>query len=371
MAPSIPQARKLVVLKQLPMHFLHLTLLTCIVFSAGPAADYPRTSPVKDFKSGTARPVSGAANIMFQSTDGGKTWEDVSNSLPEDEQPEAFFAGPSALYFRVNDVLYRSKSNLQQPVWEKEKDFDVQSPSIAFNRSGVMAYTYDGRVYQKMSATSNWQPVYTSFQKHLLRTVFESADGSIFIGSDFGLYKSADRGKTWKQVQNQGWVMDIVEADGVLIATGQGGILRSADHGEHWEWVISEGGVGIAVERIEGGFAAIFYSSQTKSRRIHMSLDGGKTWKAIDHGLRPAFSTSSIKQVGKYLICGHPDGIFRSSDMGTTWQMVHSGVPEIPSVKPWMLTPGVVNNQIQDNSKVFQIYQSGQTLYAVVKAGGC
>lgn len=74
--------------------------------------------------------------------------------------------------------------------------------------------------------------------------------GVALKGSDNGLFKSADRGQSWKQIQNEGWVMDMVESEDVLIATGPSGIMRSTDKGEHWEWVISEGGVGIAVERI-------------------------------------------------------------------------------------------------------------------------
>jgi len=53
--------------------------------------------------------------------------------------------------------------------------------------------------------------------------------------------------------------------------------------------------------------------------------------------------------MGEYLICGHPDGIFRSSDMGKTWNVVHSGVGE----------------------KVFRIYVSGNVLYAVAGYPGC
>jgi photosystem II stability/assembly factor-like uncharacterized protein len=231
-----------------------------------------------------------------------------------------------------------------------------------------------------MSA-GTWVPVYTNFKKNLMRTIFETADGTLFLGSDNGLYKSVDRGQNWKQVQNEGWVMDMVETEGVLIATGQKGILRSTDKGEHWEWVISEGGVGIAIERINGGFAAISYNERTQSRRIRISLDSGKTWEAIDYGLlpsldisftsasisstkqrseyslytsstkglQPSASISSIKQIGEYLICGHPDGIFRSSDRGKTWKIVHSGV----------------------DKKVFKIYISGNVLYAVLRDTGC
>ena len=262
--------------------------------------------------------------------------------------------------------MYRSKSNLKTPVWEKENVPEQRNASIAFNRSGVMAFNYEGQVYQKMSATGNWLPIYTSFKKHTMRTIFETSDGTVFICSDNGLFKSADQGQSWKQVQNEGWVMDMVESEGVLIATGQNGIMRSIDKGEHWEWVINEGGVGIAVERINGGFAAISYNTRSQSRRIRISLDSGKTWQAIDDELQPSLSISSIKQMGKYLLCGHPDGIFRSSDMGKTWNLVHSGVDSAFKLYASRnFVPSV------DDRKVFKIYVSGSVLYAVARNSGC
>ena len=344
------------------MHFLHLTLLHCMLnfFSGDPALEYPPSSSAKilipiAIGTITANPtttndvVPGAINIIFQSKDGGQTWHDISYGLPENEQPGGFFAGESEIYLRVKNVWYRSKNNLKTPVWEKENGIDPRSASIAFNHSGVMAYNYsDGEIYQKLSIAT-WLPVYTNFRTRSMRTIFETADGMVFVGCDYGLFKSADKGRRWEQVQDEGWVMDIVESEGVLLATGQKGIMRSTDNGAHWEWVISEGGVGIAIERIEGGFAAISYNTTTKSRRMRISLDSGKTWKAIDEGLEPSLSISSIKQIGRYLICGHPDGIFRSSDMGKTWHLVHYSV----------------------DKKVFTIYVSGNIVYAVARDGGC
>ena len=355
------------------MHFLRLTLLCMLIFFSGdPALEYPPSSLTKMLKPVTANPTTtndvepGATNIIFQSKDGGQTWQDISHGLPENEQPEGFFAGESDVYLRVKNEMYRSKGNLKTPVWEKENVLDPRCNSIAFNRSGVLAYNYEGQIYQKMPSAGTWLPIYTNFKKQSVRIIFETSDGTVFLGSDNGLYKSADGGQTWKQVQNQGWVMDIVESEGVLIGTGQNGIMRSTDNGEHWEWVISEGGVGIAVERIDGGFAAISANTRTQSRRIHMSLDSGKTWKAIDEGLKPSLSISSIKQMGEYLICGHPDGIFRSSDMGKTWNIVHSGVDN--AFKIGGETWNILSN---DGGKVFKIYVSGNVLYAVARYSGC
>ncbi|MFP5439710.1 MAG: WD40/YVTN/BNR-like repeat-containing protein [Bacteroidia bacterium] len=296
----------------------------------------------------------GLTNIVFKSVDGGQTWQDISEELPQIEQPIALFSGKSDLYLHQKNVMYSSKSTLKSPVWEKENIPDLRSTaaapstSIIFNRSGAVAFNYNGQIYEKKNATKNWTPLYPNFKKHALRSVFETSDGTIFLSYDHGIYKSADKGKNWKQVQD-GMVINIVESEGVLIAAGGKGIMRSTDNGDHWEWVISEGGVGIAVERINGGFAAISYDTTTESRRVRISLDKGKTWRIIDKGLNPSPFISSIKQMGKYLICGHPDGILRTSDLGKTWQRVY---------------PGIADN-------VFRIYVSGNVLYAVSGSAGC
>lgn len=299
-----------------------------------------------------------ATDIIFQSKDGGQTWEDISYNLPGNEEPEGFFAGESHIYVRVRNEMYRSKSNLKTPVWEKESDLDPRCTSIAFNRSGVFAYSYEGRIYKKMTTTDMWLPVYTNLKSQSVRTIFESSDGTVFISCENGLYKSIDKGRTWNQVVNDASVGDMVESKNVLIATSPSGIIRSTDKGEHWERVISEGGVGIAVERIDGGFAAIAFNTATNSRRIFSSLDDGKTWQTIDEGLQPSMSISSVKQMGRYLISGHPQGIFQSSDMGKTWNVVYAN-----AANPFKIYP------VQP--KVFTIYAAGNVLYAVARSGGC
>jgi photosystem II stability/assembly factor-like uncharacterized protein len=212
----------------------------------------------------------------------------------------------------------------------------------------MFAYNYWGQIVQKISGTSVWSPVYTNFKSNI-RTVFETAGGAIFVGSDNGLYKSTDNGKTWKQVHAGGWVIKMVEQSGVLVATSMSGIIQSTDEGEHWSVVINEGGVGIDVARIQGGFAAITYNTASETRRVRTSYDGGKTWQPIDAGLPPSLSITSIVQVGEYFFCGHPAGIFRSSDKGKTWKL---------------LLPAVEN-------KVFNLSVSGNVIYAIPSKGGC
>jgi photosystem II stability/assembly factor-like uncharacterized protein len=350
------------------MDLLHLTLSCMLsVFFSDAAIEHPSSTKSKNVTctATTDLPVPIASNIIYQSKDGGQTWQDIGHTLPVNAQPEDFFAGESDLYMRMENGLYRSKTNLKAPVWEKELTLELKDLSITFNHSGVVAHSYDGHIYRK--ATEEWLPVYTNFKKNSMHSIFESVDGALFLSFANGLYKSADKGESWKQVQHEGWVMNIVESDGVLIGAGQKGIMRSTDKGEHWEWVISEGGVGIAAERITGGFATIVYNSTKQSRRIYTSMDNGKTWKSIGEGLPPSLSISSIKQVGNFLLCGHPDGIYRSADMGKTWHMVQSGAAE----RKLVFVPTWNTATYGDPEKVFKLFVAGTVVYAVAVNSGC
>ena len=290
-----------------------------------------------------------ASNIIFQSADGGQTWQDISEGLPGNMQASGFCAGGTERYLRTEKGMYRSSIASTSPGWEKEIFIDDRITTILPGRGGLIAFNSQGQFFQKTKVTGIWAPMYTDFLEPSVRTIYEAADGTVFIGCDHGIFKSADKGTTWKHVLENGWVMKIVESGGVLLCTNERGILRSTDGGEHWDSVISEGGVGIVVEVIEGGFAAITYNTESETRRVRTSADGGKTWQAIDAGLPPHANIASIKQVGEYFYCGHPDGIFRSSDKGKTWELL------LPSI----------------GKKVFNLSVSGNVIYAIPLNGGC
>jgi photosystem II stability/assembly factor-like uncharacterized protein len=124
-------------------------------------------------------------------------------------------------------------------------------------------------------------------------------------------------------------------------------IIRSTDNGENWAVVSSEGMVAWDVKQIKGGFAAI--TSESNARGLMTSYDGGKTWQPIDAGLPANLSIASIIQVGEYFFCGHPTGIFISSDKGKTWILL------LPSIE----------------GKVFNLFVSGNVIYAIPSKGGC
>jgi hypothetical protein len=190
------------------MHFLHLTLLSCLLI-------FFLADPALELKSIMAKPattnhvVPEAANIMLQSKDGGVTWQDISQGLPVNELPADFFAGKSDLYLRVKNEMYRSKGGLQTPVWEKETVPGPGEESVNFNRSGVRAFNYsEGQVYQQTPA-GTWSSIDAKFKTPWMPMIFETSDGTLFYSSDGGLYRSVDKGQSWKTVMkgrgSPGW----------------------------------------------------------------------------------------------------------------------------------------------------------------------
>ncbi len=333
----------------IPVILLVVFLLNSFVLKENGA----KKKPIKEDKS------AGIANIIFKSTDGGQTWQDISKGLPEILQrsgvwSNGFFTNDHGFYLRAGNGVYHSEPNSTTFFWTKEI-FPGKQRNIAPINNGILAYDFRGQFLQKINGTSDWSPLYTNFQEQAVRldktidwmvknynekevrTVFETAGGTVFISSNSSLFRSTNSGKTWEQVHVGDGRMKLVESNGVLLSTSNDGILRSTDNGQTWNRVISEGGVGIAVERIDGGFAAIVNNTTTQTNSVHISMDSGKTWNAIGEDLQPSWSSLvmrkigllksssdilSIKQMGKYLICGRPDGYFRSPDMGKTWQQL-------------------------------------------------
>lgn len=310
---------------------------------------------------------AGPAKIVFKSTDGGQTWQDISKGLPENLQEDSirgnsFFANDKGLFLRVGNGLYHSTPNATAPFWTKEIFSDEHS-SISPGTSGKY---YWGVNLKKTNGTSVWSPIFENIYDTRLRSVFETAGGTIFLVTAGGLYKTADNGKTWKRVHTEGMDGNMTESNGVLVAVSMRKIIRSTDNGETWTEAISEDAVTFDVKQINGGFAASTSSSESNSRRLSTSYDGGKTWQPINSGLqdkvvidsigrtwndrlRLHFSITSIIQVGENLLCTHPDGIFRSSDKGKTWKLL------LPSVQ----------------DKGFNLFVSGNVIYAIPSKGGC
>src|SRR5215213_6780635 len=118
----------------------------------------------------------GTGKIIFKSTDGGRTWQDISKGLPENLREDgirgnSFFANDKGLFLRVGNGLYHSTPNATAPFWTKEISPDEHS-SIAPGKSGILAYNYWGVHLKTSNGTSVWSPIFENFQGPGTRILF-------------------------------------------------------------------------------------------------------------------------------------------------------------------------------------------------------
>ena len=95
-------------------------------FACNESFEFKASSPVMDSKLKQKNDKAGVANIVFKSTDGGQTWQDISEGLPEPVNVEygsgrnGFFADNNGLWLTAGNGIYHSKPNSKRPFWKNE-----------------------------------------------------------------------------------------------------------------------------------------------------------------------------------------------------------------------------------------------------------
>src|SRR6187399_2561155 len=127
---------------------------------------YPFVFPITDSEQKLNKNKPGVANIVFKSTDGGQTWQDISKGLPENLQEDglrgdSIFANDKGLFLRVGNELYHSIPNATAPFWTKEI-FADQHSSVT---SGIVTNKYWGINLKTTNGTSVWSPIFENFHE--------------------------------------------------------------------------------------------------------------------------------------------------------------------------------------------------------------
>jgi len=309
-------------------------------------------------------------NIVFQSLDNGKTWNDYSTGLPEDfkignsfliQNSEAFLSGERGMFHRSIDS--------ETQTWEKEDFMNEFITDIFEGHSGTYARNADGVFFQKLYDNGFWIAVFKELNDINIRTIIESKDGTMLLGTEIGIYKSSDHGKSWKRVFIEGLVTNLTSIEGVIFGNGTKGLLRSTDQGENWEWVLTNEGFIRKTGIIGDHIVAVSTGKDDTvnpdgiSNGLHISKDKGKTWSHMDRSLLPVrfiFEVGTnhspvqyiydVEQMKGDIFYSLDAGIFRSSNGGKTWDLV------LPA---------------RGNGEYYEVTVTDKSMYAVRVFNGC
>jgi len=178
---------------------------------------------------------------------------------------------------------------------------------------------------------------------------------TLYVGCDVGgFYISPDGGKSF-QIRNNGLRDYFIEAiavhpgnsDIILLGT-ESGIFRTADRGKSWQWV-RNGFPPLERWSFSSPIGAVCFDPQKPSiayagvgrprwssggqGAIYKSEDTGLTWRNVSAGQLPPdaiVSDLEVKPVESHVILAATSkGLFRSDDEGKTWKLSSDGLPHL------------------------------------------
>ncbi|HEX6169705.1 MAG TPA: hypothetical protein VFZ33_08430, partial [Chitinophagaceae bacterium] len=88
------------------MKIFSLAFLWYIPIISGLLFLYPFVFPITDSQQKLNKNKPGVANIVFKSTDGGQSWQDISEGLPGDKLEGSLFVNDRGFYLRTGNYIY-------------------------------------------------------------------------------------------------------------------------------------------------------------------------------------------------------------------------------------------------------------------------
>ena len=228
------------------------------------------------------------------STDGGDNWEQTALTIPNissltiDTQ-DYIFAGIHSEYGADTAGVYRSTDNGSSwSLFDVGLDslYSVELLKAAPNNqlyAGVYATMDRGGVYRSTDSGLTWEKINHGLADSLnLRSIATNTAGDVFAGTEHGLFRSINNGNNWH----------LFGVPGSFIAS------------------IS------FVKQIV--FAETFW--EFDQGILFRSPNNGGTWERTNDGIENTIVGDIIEIPSGDLLCGSLNGIFRSTNEGTSWE---------------------------------------------------
>ena len=176
--------------------------------------------------------------------DNGQHWGAFAQGLPTNAMINTWITVDRSIVIGTNDhgifkvdthddVWYSSNSGLPKNAKIDALIFYRMILFAAVNRGGIYTSTDGGNTWKKGSKDLEHLPIRSFY-----------TDGSkLFCGTDVGIFKSDDDGRSWAAVKKGMQVNDFVRAGSILFAATHEGVLASRDHGATWNYQWKNGAI--------------------------------------------------------------------------------------------------------------------------------
>jgi len=220
---------------------------------------------------------------------------------------------------------------------------------IILSISGVLLMHYDSFGFNNVVISGKFLPdkyFQLAAKKRSIQAINATKNGTLYVGTDYGLYRSEDTGKTWTQLEqglfNQNIHVLTIDPknNDVLYAGTSGGIFKTEDRGDHWnDWFDAASGLNngkvndlvIHPSDTEKLFAAT-------DGGLYSSEDAGDSWELL-YGGKGVGNETPIQLVRlssvdpKDIYIASENGMYRSNYEKNRWEPVwHNSISEVLSM---------------------------------------
>ncbi len=260
---------------------------------------------------------------IFNTTDGGKTWQMQLDGLAFNivrARTKVLSIGEQLGPLQEELAQARADLKAAEEAGEEDlEDYEIAIEDLEFELDDLSFYARDARnVYKKENAP--WS---------LLDVWFRDTNKGFAVGAFNAILTTDDGGKNWRDISDgidnpDGFHLNSVVGYGsTVFVVGEAGIMyRSDDEGESWEPLESPD---------YGSFFSIYVEPQADSEELYVfitglrgavfqSYDSGNSWSKVDHDVSYNINSAYFSGEGLIIAVGNDGAVLRSQDRGQTFE---------------------------------------------------
>ncbi|MDP2303902.1 MAG: T9SS type A sorting domain-containing protein [Ignavibacteria bacterium] len=272
---------------------------------------------------------------LYRSTDYGDNWELSANLRPlvfATETNNIVYAGThDGLFATTNNGLTWAQNNFLSNI--PVSSILIDSANNIYCGTGY--YDNGNGVFYSTDGGQNWTQL--GLVGKVVLSLALDTQGNLYAGTkQDGLNKTTDLGQTWVQYKQGIYKKDVFrlklnieddifigsEGDGGF-SSGGGGIFRSIDNGDYFEHI------GLPTSNVKNivfsGDSLIFASTPSG---VQIFNKASKKWSNL--GLHDVFGVA-ISQNGILYAATFAEGLFKSTDLGKSWEITNLTADSIMS----------------------------------------
>ncbi len=281
-------------------------------------------------------------NGLFRTTDGGASWAAINSGMTTNQVTDLALSG-TTLYVSTSakGVFKSTNSGTNWTALFPDSEYN-NFHSVAVHPAQpntVFAGTYNGQVQRSTDGGAHWQAFecFPDYYRIITSLVVNRQNSQkIYAGGEGGFAVSTDGGEHWNRA-NTGlagadvWALLIDDQDPLTwyAGTRQDGLWRTTDGGLTWALIGGDFATKtiLAIAKVRNSNAV--YASFADAG-LYKTTDRGNTWVPLgEDKLGNYVYHVAPSPVNSQLYAFH-NGVFVSSDGGTTWTSKSTGLPSYP-----------------------------------------